>query len=224
MNFSSEEIIKKLQALKNTLPKTVKLVAVSKTKPAAAIKAAYDEGQRDFGENKVQELTEKHADLPKDIRWHMIGHLQTNKVKYIVDFVHLIHSVDRLKLLKTIQKEAKKAQKTVPILLQVKIAKEDTKFGFEIAELEEILTADFTSKFPNIQVKGLMGMATLTDNKATIAEEFNMLKVLFDRYKTIFSNLDTLSMGMTGDYEIAIKEGSNLIRVGSAIFGERNYH
>ncbi len=194
------------------------LVAVSKTKPNELVMEAYDAGQRDFGENKVQDLVAKAEALPKDIKWHMIGHLQRNKVKYIVPFVHLIHGVDSEKLLKEIDKQAAKVDRIVSCLLQVHIAKEDTKFGFSAEEIEQLLSNDGLSKYPNVKIEGLMGMATFTDDKSQVAEEFASLKSLFDQY-----NWDILSMGMSGDYQIAIEQGSNMIRVGTAIFGERNY-
>ncbi len=194
------------------------LVAVSKTKPNELVMEAYDAGQRDFGENKVQDLVAKAEALPKDIKWHMIGHLQRNKVKYIVPFVHLIHGVDSEKLLKEINKQATKVDRIVNCLLQVHIAKEDTKFGFSAEEIEQLLSNDGLSKYPNVKIEGLMGMATFIDDKSQVAEEFASLKSLFDQY-----NWDILSMGMSGDYQIAIEHGSNMIRVGTAIFGERNY-
>jgi hypothetical protein len=193
------------------------LVAVSKTKPNDLIMEAYDAGQRDFGENKVQDLAAKAEALPKDIRWHMIGHLQRNKVKYIVPFVHLIHGIDSEKLLKEINKEAAKINKTVKGLLQIHIANEETKFGFSAEELKTLIDNDGLTKYPNVKIEGLMGMATFTENKEQVAEEFSGLKSLFDEYQW-----DTLSMGMSGDYPIALHHGSNMIRVGTAIFGARN--
>ncbi len=205
-------------------PQNVVLVAVSKTKPVEAIQAAYDAGQRDFGENKVQELSSKAEQLPEDIRWHMIGHLQRNKVKYIVPFVHLIHSVDSLRLLRMINKEAGKAGRTIDCLIQVHIAEEDTKYGFDESELSEAI--EEMKDLQNVRIRGLMGMATFTDNNGQIRREFASLKNLFDalgeRELPERTSMDILSIGMSGDYQIAIEEGSTMVRIGSAIFGERN--
>ena len=208
-----ERIIEKLQ------PKNVTLVAVSKTKPPEAIQELYDLGQRDFGENYVQELVDKQALLPQDIRWHFIGHLQTNKVKYIAPFVYLIHGVDSLKLLKEINKQALKANRIINVLLQVHIAQEETKFGLDEKELEEIfnLSSSQLHQLKNTRIQGLMGMASFTENEEQIRKEFRYLKTLFDKY----TQLQTLSMGMSADYEIAIEEGSNMVRIGSLIFGSR---
>lgn len=198
------------------------LVAVSKTKPSADIQYAYDAGQRHFGENKVQELSQKFEELPKDINWHMIGHLQRNKVKYIAPFVHLIHGVDSKRLLNQINKEGEKINRKIACLLQVHIAKEETKFGFSEEEIKTLFTEQITDKLKFIEVKGFMGMATNTDNELTVISEFESLKNLFEEFKDGYS-LDTLSMGMSGDFPIALKAGSNMIRVGSLIFGERDY-
>ncbi|MCA6073885.1 YggS family pyridoxal phosphate-dependent enzyme [Fulvivirga sedimenti] len=202
----------------------VVLVAVSKTKPTETIMEAYAAGQRDFGENKVQELTDKAEQLPKDIRWHMIGHLQRNKVKYIVPFVYLIHSVDSLRLLRMINKEAGKAGKIVDCLIQIHIAEEDTKYGFDETELSDALAE--MKDLPNVRIRGLMGMATFTDDSTQIRREFATLKKLFDstsqRDLPEGTTMEILSMGMSGDYELAIEEGSTMVRIGSAIFGERN--
>ena len=211
-------IADQLVSIKSKLPETVTLVAVSKTKPNTDILAAYTAGQRVFGENKVQELVKKQEELPKDIQWHMIGHLQRNKVKFIAPFVALIHGVDNLKLLQEIDKRAAQNNRKIDCLLQVHIAKEDTKFGFEINEVKEVLLA--TSSFKNISIIGLMGMATFTDNNNQIKEEFESLKTVFDSIKN--DNITTLSMGMSGDYPLAIEQGSTIVRVGSAIFGHRN--
>lgn len=204
---------------------SVTLIAVSKTKPESDIISAYEEGQRDFGENKVQELASKHESLPKDIRWHMIGHLQRNKVKFIAPFVHLIHGVDSRRLLAAIDKEGRKCDRVIPCLLQMHIAQESTKFGLSREELEEILS-ELTS-FPNVQVRGLMGMATFTSDESQVREEFRGLKSTFDEVAAKHidgaEDWNILSMGMSGDYTLAIAEGSTMIRVGSAIFGERNY-
>jgi pyridoxal phosphate enzyme (YggS family) len=214
--------------IKNTFPNPeCLLVAVSKTQPISAIKEAYDLGIRDFGENKVQEMQEKQAELPADIRWHMIGHLQSNKVKYIAPFVHLIHGVDSLKLLKEINKQALKANRTIPCLLQMHIAKEESKFGLDENELEEIVSGNDIQSLNNIKITGLMGMATYTDNAETVRKEFKELYHLFLELKNrnLPSNfeLNELSMGMSGDYIIAQEEGSTMVRIGTAIFGERNY-
>lgn len=203
------------------------MVAVSKTKPASDIKALYDAGQRIFGENKVQELADKAAQLPTDIEWHMIGHLQRNKVKYIAPFVSLIHGVDSLKLLKEINKQAEKAGRTIPCLLQMHIAEEDTKFGLDKAELQALLTCPEYQNMHHVKVCGLMGMATFTDDTMQVTREFEGLKKLFDEVKQQHfansSSFNTLSMGMSGDYELAIAAGSNMVRIGSLLFGERNY-
>ncbi len=215
-----------LKKIKKALPKTVKLVAVSKFKPNEAILEAYQAGQLIFGENRVQELIDKYEQLPKDIEWHMIGHLQTNKVKHIAPFVHLIHGVDSLKLLKEINKQAQKADRIQPCLLQIHIAQEDTKFGFSKNELIELLESETYKTFKNITIYGLMGMATLTENKAQIHEEFAHLKQIFDDLKQNYfkpqNSFKEISMGMSGDYEIAIKEGGTMVRIGSLIFGARN--
>ncbi len=207
--------------------KKVSLIAVSKTKPVEDIQAMYELGQRHFGENKVQELTDKYEQLPKDIHWHAIGHLQTNKVKYIASFVHLIHAVDSLKLLKEISKRAKQSDRVVDCLLQLHIAEEDTKFGLDETELHQLLESDSYAAFQNIRIRGLMGMATFTYNKDQVKREFAGLKKLFDQTKAKYfadeDSFDTLSMGMSGDFELAIEEGSNMVRIGSLLFGSRNY-
>lgn len=204
------------------------LVAVSKTKSVAAIQEAYDASIRDFGENKAQEMAEKASQLPKDIRWHMIGHLQRNKVKQIAPFVHLIHGIDSLKLLRQVNKEAERVNRVIPCLLQVHIAKEETKFGLEEAELKAILFGAELPALKNIRILGLMGMATLTDDKETIRAEFASLKKLMKGLgkQPLPENvsLKELSMGMSGDYLIAQEEGSTMARIGSAVFGERNYN
>ena len=207
-----------LKAIKVSLPKEVTLVAVSKTKPNSAILEAYQAGHRIFGENKVQELAQKAEELPKDIAWHMIGHLQTNKVKFIAPFVSLIHGVDSLKLLKEINKRSLQNNRIIDCLLQVHIASESTKFGFGINEVESALNE--AKQFENIKVVGLMGMATFTDNIKQITQEFKSLKTIFEKIKN--EQITTLSMGMSGDYKLAIEQGSTMIRVGSAIFGHRN--
>lgn len=201
------------------------LVAVSKTKPNEDILALYHLGQRDFGENYVQELVDKEAALPKDIRWHFIGHLQSNKVKYIAPFVHLIHGVDSLKLLREINKQAAKCNRIIPCLLQIYIAKEETKFGLDEGELVEIL--DTISSLPNIQIRGFMGMASFTEDSGVIKNEFRYLSQLLQKYQSRIKDDSganpILSMGMSGDYAIAIKEGSTMVRIGSMLFGARNY-
>lgn len=203
--------------LQKHLADNIHLVAVSKTKPNELIIEAYGAGQRIFGENKVQELVEKEESLPKDIEWHMIGHLQTNKVKYIAPFVSLIHAVDSKKLIKEINKRAEQNNRVIACLLQVHIAQEESKFGLDKDGIIEILKTDF----PNVSIVGLMGMATFTDNKNQIREEFKYLKDIFDELKESQPNFSILSMGMSGDYSIAIEEGSNMVRIGSSIFGER---
>lgn len=215
-------ITNNLLQIKSSLPSTATLVAVSKTKPNKAIIEAYEAGQRVFGENKVQELAQKFEDLPKDIEWHMIGHLQSNKVKYIAPFVSLIHGVDSLKLLKEINKQAIKSGRVIDFLLQIHIAEEETKFGFSFDEATEIMNSDLKTIYPNVNIVGLMGMATNTDDETQVKKEFSTLYTLFIELKTNNQNLQTLSMGMSGDYKLAIEEGSTMVRVGSAIFGIRN--
>ncbi len=210
-------ISKRLQATLTDLPNHVTLVAVSKTKPISALQEAYDAGQRVFGENRVQEMVEKHQELPKDIAWHLIGHLQKNKVKYIAPFVALIHGIDSFETLKEVDKQAKKHNRTIGCLLQVKIATEDSKFGLSYDSTKEILEELDKTPLHNVKIEGLMGMATFTENKQQIHEEFTQLHTFFKTTK-----LEILSMGMSGDYKIAIEAGSSMIRVGSAIFGSRN--
>ena len=209
---------KKIRAL---IPESVELVAVSKTKSNEEIMEAYDIGHRVFGENKVQDMTAKNESLPKDIQWHMIGHVQTNKVKYMAPYVDLIHGVDSFKLLKEVNKQAAKNERTISCLLQIHIAEEATKFGLSPDQCKEVVIQ--AEALENITIKGLMGMATFTDNVSQIEREFKTLKELYEYLKSDNKDFDILSMGMSGDYEIAIKEGSNMIRVGSKIFGERNY-
>jgi pyridoxal phosphate enzyme (YggS family) len=209
-------------AIQNQLPSGVQLVAVSKTHPVEAIQEVYNLGQKVFGENKVQELMEKYPLLPKDIQWHLIGHLQTNKVKYIASFIDTIQSVDSEKLLIEISKEAGKNSRTIKVLLQVKIAAEETKFGLEIAEAKTLFQKYIDGKFPNVEITGLMGMATFTDDKEQVKREFLILKRLFDELNQL-KTLETLSMGMSDDFPAAIECGANSVRVGSAIFGRRDY-
>ena len=215
------DIKDKTKALIDSLPSHVTLVAVSKTKSVEEISQAYEAGQRVFGENKIQEMAFKWEELPKDIAWHMIGHVQSNKVKYMAHFVDLIHGVDSFKLLKEIQKQAIKHDRTIRCLIQIRIAEEETKFGLPEEESEALLKT--AEDLPNVQIVGLMGMATFTDNQDQITSEFNKLKDLYDKVKSASASMNTLSMGMSGDYSIAIECGSNMIRVGSKIFGERNY-
>jgi len=213
-------IAQNIMSIKTNLPQNVALVAVSKTKPVSDIQEAYTAGHRIFGENKIQEMTEKWGQLPKDIEWHMIGHVQSNKVKFMTEYVTLIHGVDSLKLLSEINKQAAKNNRVVDCLLQMHIAEEETKFGLDEKELLDLLTsADFKS-FENIRIKGLMGMATFTNNHAQIEKEFRYLKSVFDRFESDY-HFNTLSMGMSGDYQIAIGCGSNMVRIGSSIFGNR---
>ncbi len=219
----NSEICKNINEIKNKIGNEVLLVAVSKTKPVEDILEAYHCGQKDFGENKVQEMKEKQAVLPKDIRWHLIGHLQRNKVKYIAPYVSLIHSVDNMKLLKEINKHAIKNNRVIPVLLQIKIAQEDTKYGMSFEQAEELLNSPELKELENIKISGLMGMATNTSDISQRHKEFHSLKVFFDKLKQNHSDFNYLSMGMSGDYPIALKEGSNIIRVGSKIFGQRNY-
>ena len=197
--------------------------AVSKTKPISDIMEAYEAGQRVFGENKIQEMVNKYEALPKDIKWHMIGHLQSNKVKYMAHFVNLIHGVDSFKTLKEINKQAKKHNRVIDCLLQARIAKEETKFGLEFSEIENILKSDELALLENVNISGLMGMASFSSDKDEVSKEFQSLKTLFDKMNDSNMKLDILSMGMSGDFKLAIKNGSNMIRVGSAIFGSRNY-
>lgn len=222
------DIKNNIAEITNTLNgSNARLVAVSKTKPNELILEAYNAGQRIFGENKIQEMTDKSEALPKDIEWHMIGHVQSNKVKYMAPFVSLIHSIDSWKLLKEVNKQAAKNERIIDCLLQMHIADEETKFGLSKEELHEILESDELPALENIRITGLMGMATFTDNRGQIRKEFKSLKAIFDKVKGKYGgnniSWNELSMGMSGDYDIAIEEGSTLIRVGSSIFGSRNY-
>ncbi len=219
-------IAENLNNIKSQLPAHVTLVAVSKTKPVADLMEAYDVGQRIFGENKIQEMTDKWEVMPKDIEWHMIGHVQTNKVKYMAPYVSLVHGVDSLKLLQEINKQAAKNNRVIDCLLQVFIAEEESKFGLDEQELDEILNEIQHNKenYKNIKIVGLMGMATFTENQNQIEKEFKNLKTIFDKYKTLNTQhcqLNTLSMGMSGDYQLAISCGSTMVRIGSSIFGSR---
>ncbi|MDX1472253.1 MAG: YggS family pyridoxal phosphate-dependent enzyme [Flavobacteriaceae bacterium] len=215
-----------LSNIKSELPESVTLVAVTKTKPVSDIMEAYETGHRDFGENKVQEMVEKAEKLPNDIRWHMIGHVQRNKVKYMADFVHLIHGVDSLKLLKEINKRAKSVDRVIGCLLQIKIAEEDSKFGMSSEDAKILLESEAYRKFTNIKLMGVMGMATFTDDEEQVSKEFRRLALIFEELKSNYNlgpEFKEISMGMSGDYNIAITEGSTMVRIGSSIFGERNY-
>lgn len=216
-----------LEEILKTVAKGCTLIAVSKTHPVEKVLEAYNCGQRVFGENKVQEMTAKYEALPKDIQWHLIGHLQSNKVKYIAPFVHLIHSIDSLKLLQEVDKQAKKFNRVIDCLLQIHIAQEETKFGFSESEVEALLRDPALSDLQGIRVVGIMGMASFTENMDQVRAEFKTLKKLFEELKsmTLPKNvvMQELSMGMSGDYTIAMEEGSTMVRVGSAIFGQRNY-
>jgi pyridoxal phosphate enzyme (YggS family) len=212
-----------LTQIKKSIPEQVILVAVSKTKPNEDIIEAYKIGQRVFGENKVQEMTQKWEALPKDIEWHMIGHVQRNKVKYMAEFVSLVHGVDSFRLLKEINKQGAKYDRIIPCLLQMHIAEEDTKFGLDKAELKKIIDSDEFKSMENIKIQGLMGMATFTDDERQVRKEFKALKSIFKKLKLALPSIDTLSMGMSGDYKIAVEEGSTMVRIGSSIFGVRNY-
>lgn len=219
-------IAQNLELILSNIPKHVTLVAVSKTKPVGDIMEAYNAGQRIFGENKIQEMVDKHNQMPKDIQWHMIGHVQRNKVKYMAEFVSLIHGVDSFKLLKEINKQAKKHDRIINCLLQIKIADEDSKFGMSVNNTKHILQSEALKELKHICVTGVMGMATFTNDTNQIKREFNQLKNAFDELKTLQTKncqLQTVSMGMSGDYELAIDCGSTMIRVGSSIFGARNY-
>lgn len=220
--FKIMSIQENYHKIKAQIPENVELVAVSKFHPVEKIKEVYDCGQKVFGENKVQELLTKVNELPADIQWHLIGHLQTNKVKYISPFIDTIQSVDSEKLLLEINKEAAKNNRIIKVLLQVKIAEEETKYGLEIAEAKEIFSNYLENQYPNIEILGLMGMATFTDNNNQVKSEFLVLKSLFDELST-FRKLETLSLGMSDDFALAIECGSTSVRIGSAIFGVRNY-
>ena len=215
-------ISENLNKLYHSIGKSVKLVAVSKTKSNEEIMEAYEAGQKIFGENKVQELVSKYNSLPKDIEWHMVGHLQKNKVKYIASFIKLIHSVDNFKLLKEINRQAKKYNVTIDCLLQIKIASEETKFGLSIDQVKPMLESEEFKILKNISIIGLMGMASFTNNEEILKNEFSYLNDLFDDLRITYSNITVLSMGMSNDHKLAIQYGSNMVRVGSLIFGERN--
>lgn len=222
-------ISENLKAIQSELPSHVTLVAISKTKPVSAIEEALEAGQLHFGENKVQEMTDKQAVLPENILWHQVGHLQSNKVKYLAPYVHLIHSIDSLKLLQEVNKQGQKNDRIIQVLLQMHIAEEDTKFGLNRDELHELLDHPAFAQLDHIQVKGLMGMATFTEKESQIAKEFSGLRTIYEEVSAAYTShhhcdWTTLSMGMSGDYHIAVQEGSTMVRVGSAIFGERHYN
>jgi len=221
------DIAKNIEEIKSDLPKGVKLVAVSKTKPNEAILEAYQTGHRMFGENKAQELIRKQPELPGDIEWHFIGHLQSNKVKYIAPFVSMVHSIDSFKILKTVNKEARKNDRVIPCLLQFHIAEEESKYGLTEADAREILESEAYKKMQNISVAGVMGMATFTDDSEKVRKEFKKLKSIFNELKKNYfadqPEFKEISMGMSDDYQVAVEEGSTIVRVGSKIFGERNY-
>ena len=217
-------ISENIQKYKTTLPANVTLVAVSKTKTVAAIMEAYNAGQRVFGENKIQEMAAKWEEMPKDIEWHMIGHVQTNKVKYMAPFVDLVHAVDSLKLLKELNKQAAKHDRNIKCLLQLKIAAEDSKFGMDEEDMVALLASETLETLPHVKIVGLMGMATFTDNTVQIETEFKKLNTFFTKLKEQYPEFSVVSMGMSGDYKLAIANGSNMVRIGSAIFGHRNYN
>ena len=218
------ELAKNFKTILDEISPDVTLIAVSKTKPNSLILEAYNLGQKDFGENRVQDMKVKAQRLPKDIRWHMIGRIQTNKIKDFISYVHLVHGVDRLKVLSSINNEAKKINRVIDVLIQVHIAKEKTKTGFSVHELEEVFSNENQNKFENIRIRGLMGMATFTENQNEIRKEFSMLKKTFENIKKAINepHFDILSMGMSGDFQIAIQEGSTMVRIGTLLFGKRN--
>jgi pyridoxal phosphate enzyme (YggS family) len=216
-------ITEKIKHYKKVFPENVALVAVSKTKPISDLMEAYEAGQRIFGENKIQEMAEKWESMPKDIEWHMIGHVQTNKVKYMAPFVSLIHAVDSLKLLKEINKQGKKNDRIISCLIQIKIAAEDSKFGLSQEDAKSILTSETFIELTHVNVVGLMGMATFTEDKLQVSSEFKTLKNCFNEFQKTQPSFKVLSTGMSGDYELALEEGSTMVRIGSAIFGARNY-
>lgn len=221
-SLPASQIREALERLRAELPSQVQLIAVSKTKAAEAIEVAYAAGQRDFGENRVQEMLEKYERLPQDIRWHMIGHLQSNKIKYMAPFVYMVHGVDKAKRLKELNKEAAKCGRQINCLLQIHIAEEESKFGFDYPEAAALLAQDLAQHYPHLRIRGLMGMATFSEDQAKVRAEFAGLKRFFDAQVASQPDyFDTLSMGMTGDYQLAVAEGSTMLRIGSAIFGSR---
>ncbi|AWH74482.1 YggS family pyridoxal phosphate-dependent enzyme [Dokdonia sp. Dokd-P16] len=213
-------IAENILRFRENIPSHVTLVAVSKTKPVSDLMEAYETGQRIFGENKIQEMTDKWEEMPKDIQWHMIGHVQTNKVKYMAPYVSLIHAVDRLKLIKEVNKQAEANDRVIDILIQIKIAREDSKFGMAVQDAVKLFEENTLENYPHVNVVGLMGMATFTDDQDQVAAEFELLEGLFLRFRES-ANLTILSSGMSGDYKLAIDKGSTMIRVGSSIFGAR---
>ncbi len=213
-------IAENILRFRENIPSNVTLVAVSKTKPVSDLMEAYETGQRIFGENKIQEMTDKWEEMPKDIQWHMIGHVQTNKVKYMAPYVSLIHAVDRLKLIKEVNKQAEANNRVIDILIQIKIAREDSKFGMAVQDAVKLFEENTLENYPHVNVVGLMGMATFTDDQDQVAAEFELLEGLFLRFRES-ANLTILSSGMSGDYKLAIDKGSTMIRVGSSIFGAR---
>ena len=216
-------IAENIHKIVSNIPKNVKLIAISKTKTNHDIMKAYESGQRLFGENKIQEMSSKFEDLPKDIKWHMVGHVQSNKIKYMAPYVDLIHGIDSLKSIKIINKEGVKNNRVINCLLQLKISKEDSKFGLDEKQLKEIIFSTDYKEMNNIKIKGMMAMASNTKNESTIKKEFVFAKKVFNEINSLDNNFDILSMGMSNDYQIAIECGSNMIRLGSLIFGERNY-
>ncbi|HLS31389.1 MAG TPA: YggS family pyridoxal phosphate-dependent enzyme [Flavobacteriaceae bacterium] len=217
------DIKKNLKELEQEIPEDITLVVVSKTHPVEDIMEAYNAGHRVFGENRVQEMVDKYKELPKDIEWHMVGHVQTNKVKDMAPFVSLIHGVDRMRLLREINKRAKREDRVIECLLQLKIAKEESKFGMDVETMNNLLTSEDYANMDNVKIVGLMGMATFTQSKKQINEEFKFLKKIYDTFAKTHSEFRILSMGMSGDYKIALDNGSNMLRIGSKVFGEREY-
>jgi len=214
-------ISENLKTLKGEIPASVSLVAVSKTKPVSDLKEAYEAGQRIFGENRVQEMESKWKELPKDIQWHMIGHVQRNKVKYMAPFVNLVHSIDSPRLLKEVNKQAKENDRVIDCLLQIKIAEEDSKYGLSEEEALALMASENFSKYKNVNIKGLMGMATFTDDEAQISREFKKLKGIYSNFRKEYPGFSILSMGMSGDYKLALEQDSTMLRLGSLIFGSR---
>lgn len=224
IEMSQVMIAENLEIIKKGLPESVQLIAVSKTKPSEFIQEAYDAGQRDFGENRIQEMAEKFEGLPKDIRWHMIGHVQGNKMKYMAPFVHMVHGMDKEKRFKELNKEAEKNNRKIGCLVQVHIAKEESKFGFSFEEAKGFLSQDLETKYPFLKICGLMGMATNTEDTEVVGAEFSELSQFFKecQKKSPSPHFNVLSMGMSGDYLLAVEQGSNMVRIGSSIFGSRN--
>ncbi|MCQ2217255.1 MAG: YggS family pyridoxal phosphate-dependent enzyme [Paludibacteraceae bacterium] len=217
-------VAEKIEYINRRLPETTKLLAISKFHPSSLIQEAYDAGQRLFGESREQELSQKQAELPKDIEWHFIGHLQTNKVKYIAPYVSMIHSVDSVRLLEEINKQAQKCGRVIDCLLELHVAQEETKFGFSFDDVRQLYAEDLLSKYPNVHVRGLMGMASHTDNDLQVRREFASIAAFFAEMQQKYdATVDTLSMGMTNDWKIAVEEGSTMVRIGSYIFGDRVY-